>query len=80
MNYAQEYQSKLVSAEEAVKVVKSGDWVDFGWCVGTPIALDHALAQRMPELYDVKFRGGVLLRGRRCQGSFYLEFLAYVRH
>ena len=66
MNYAQEYQSKLVSAEEAVKVVKSGDWVDFGWCVGTPVALDHALAQRMPELYDVKFRGGVLLRPLEC--------------
>ena len=66
MKYAQEYQSKLVSAEEAVKVVKSGDWVDFGWCVGTPVALDHALAQRMPELYDVKFRGGVLLRPLEC--------------
>lgn len=66
MTYAEEYQSKLVSAEEAVKVVKSGDWVDFGWCVGTPVALDHALAQRMPELYDVNFRGGVLLRPLEC--------------
>lgn len=66
MNYAEEYRSKLVSAERAAQIVKSGDWVDFGWCAGTPVALDHALAQRMPELYDVKFRGGVLLRPLEC--------------
>ncbi|MDQ1277020.1 MAG: putative butyrate:acetyl-CoA coenzyme A-transferase, partial [Thermodesulfobacteriota bacterium] len=29
MSYAEQYQSKLVSPEEAVKVVKSGDWVDY---------------------------------------------------
>ena len=28
MDYAGLYQKKLTSAEEAVKVVKSGDWVD----------------------------------------------------
>ena len=26
MDFTQEYQQKLVSAEEAVKVIKSGDW------------------------------------------------------
>lgn len=62
MVFEQEYQKKCISADEAVKVVKSGDWVDFGWCTGTPVALDHALAQRVPELSDVKFRGGILLR------------------
>ena len=66
MSYEQEYQNKLTTAEEAVKIVKSGDWIDFGWCAGTPVALDHALAQRMPELYDVNFRGGVLLRPLEC--------------
>lgn len=66
MSYEQEYQNKLTTPEEAVKLVKSGDWVDFGWCAGTPVALDHALAQRMPELYDVNFRGGVLLRPLEC--------------
>ena len=66
MSYEQEYQNKLITAEEAVKIVKSGDWIDFGWCAGTPVALDHALAQRMPELYDVNFRGGVLLRPLEC--------------
>lgn len=56
-----EYKKKLVSAEEAVKVVKSGDWVDYGWCVGHPYDLDKALAARAEELYDVKLRGGVTL-------------------
>ena len=62
MDYAALYQSKLTTADEAVKVVKSGDWVDYGWCVGTPDALDKALAKRLPDLYDVNFRGGVLMR------------------
>ena len=29
MNLYQEYQSKLRTPEEAVQVVKSGDWVDY---------------------------------------------------
>lgn len=62
MVFEQEYQKKCTTADEAVKVVKSGDWVDFGWCAGTPVALDHALAKRVPELSDVNFRGGILLR------------------
>ena len=28
MDYSQEYKQKLVSADEAVKLIKSGDWVD----------------------------------------------------
>ncbi len=55
------YQEKLTTAEEAAKVVKSGDWVDYGWTTGTPVAVDKALAKRMPELNDVNFRGGILM-------------------
>lgn len=61
MNFKQLYNEKLVLAEKASTVVKSGDWVDYSWCVNTPIAFDKALAKRMPELQDVNFRGGVLL-------------------
>ncbi|MDO4173870.1 MAG: butyryl-CoA:acetate CoA-transferase [Eubacteriales bacterium] len=61
MDYQALYQSKLTTAAEAAKVVKSGDWVDFGWCTGTPDALDKALAARAEELVDVNIRGGVLL-------------------
>ena len=60
MDYREEYNQKLVSAEEAAKCVKSGDWVDYGWCVTTPEALDVALAARTDELTDVKVRGGIL--------------------
>ena len=61
MDYAALYQKKLKTAEEAVKVVKSGDWVDYGWCTNHPYTLDKALAARKDELHDVKFRGGVTL-------------------
>lgn len=62
MSFQDEYKQKLVTADEAVKVVKSGDWVDYGWCNGTPDALDKALAKRTDELKDVKLRGGILLK------------------
>ena len=62
MDLQKVYQEKLTTAQEAVKVVKSGDWLDWGWCTGTPDALDKALAARMPELHDIKIRGGILLK------------------
>ena len=46
MDFSEEYRQKLVSADEAVKVIKSGDWVDYGWCTNTVDALDKALAKR----------------------------------
>lgn len=55
------YKDKLTTAEEAVKVVQSGDWVDYGWCSAVPVALDHAMAARLPELKDVNFRSGILM-------------------
>lgn len=61
MDYAALYQKKLTSAAEAVKVVKSGDWVDYGWCTNHPYTLDKALAARQNELKDVKVRGGVTM-------------------
>lgn len=61
MNFKEEYQQKLTTAEKAVQVVKSGDWVDYGWCTGTPVELDKALAARSNELTDVKLRGGILM-------------------
>ncbi len=61
MSFGSEYQKKLTSAEEAVKAVKSGDWIDYGWCCGHPVALDKALAERAKDLEDLKFRGGICL-------------------
>ena len=53
MDLMQQYKSKLVTAEEAVKVVKSGDWVGYGYGLSKPIALDMELAKRKDELYEV---------------------------
>ena len=53
------YGFEAENAEEAVKAVKSGDWVDYGWCTGTPVTLDRAMAKRLTELTDVNFRGGI---------------------
>ena len=60
MNLHQEYQAKLVTPEEAVKAVKSGDWVDYTTNVCFPPLLDAALAERRDELTDVKVRGNLL--------------------
>ncbi len=56
MNYSNEYQQKLRTPEQAVQVIKSGDWVDYGFGVCEPIVLDRALAQRVGELSDIKIR------------------------
>ena len=61
MDFQAQYQQKLTTADEAVKVVKSGMWVDYGFCTDTPIALDAALARRADELTDVNVHGGILL-------------------
>ncbi len=57
MSFVDEYRQKLVSADEAVKVVKSGDWVDYGMTLSVPYDLDIALAKRKDELKDIKVRG-----------------------
>ena len=57
MDYKSEYKRKLVTAEEAARVVKSGDWVDYGSFAGQTVLLDRALASRKDELRDVKIRG-----------------------
>ncbi|MDR1979669.1 MAG: butyryl-CoA:acetate CoA-transferase [Synergistaceae bacterium] len=62
MDYSQEYSKKLTTPEEAVKAVQSGQWIDYGWGVGIPVALDKALAEVMPSLHHVNIRGGMALR------------------
>lgn len=56
MDYCREYENKLVSAEDAVKHVKSGDWVAYGHFAMFPRTLDNALARRKDELTDVNVR------------------------
>lgn len=58
-SYNEMYREKLVTAEEAVKKVKSGDWIDWAMFNGKPIELDKALAARKDELKDIKIMAAV---------------------
>lgn len=53
-DYVQMYKEKLCSAEEAVRCIQPGDWVDYAMFNGKPIACDKALAARKDELSDIK--------------------------
>ena len=86
MDYTALYQQKLTTADEAVKVVKSGDWVDYGFGGGYPELLYKALAARKGHLKDVKLprrrthapTGGI--RYSECSRQDHLELVAHVRH
>ncbi len=51
-----EYRKKLVTADEAAKMVKSGDWVEYGFGINCAREFDEALAKRKEELWDVNIR------------------------
>lgn len=67
-DFRNEYRQKLRSPEEAVAVVKDGDWIDYTSCLGKPILLDRALAKRRDELHECEnpweFDGGTNCGGR----------------
>ena len=62
MDIYQEYRRKLRTPEDAVKLVKDGDWVDYSQTCSFPEALDAALAARRDELRDVKIRNAISLK------------------
>lgn len=57
--FSQRIPKKLITAEEAAKIVKSGDWIDYSQCCSFPTDLDKALAARKDELTDVKVRNAI---------------------
>lgn len=52
-----EYKSKLITAQEAANMVKSGDLVDYGVFNTKPVDFDAALAERVGQLQNVGVRG-----------------------
>ena len=60
MDYMSEYKSKLRTADQAAKIVKSGDWIDYCTNLGYPKLMDAAIARRRDELHDVKIRGNLI--------------------
>jgi acyl-CoA hydrolase len=57
-------EPRIVSAEEAARVVRSGDWVDYGSTLVQPDLFDTALAARKDELHNVKIRSCIAVRPR----------------
>lgn len=66
MKLLESYNSKLRSPAEAVRCVKSGDWVDYTSNLGFPVKLDAALAERRDELHGVKLRGNLIFGPIQC--------------
>ncbi len=61
MNWLSTYKQKVVSREEAVSVVRSGDRIYISGNAATPLLLMNALAARKDELYDVQVNHVLLL-------------------
>ena len=79
MDFTELYAQKKMTAAQAAALVKSGDWVDYGWAVNTPVAVDAEIAKRLPERRhpDVGARD---LPDRRSRCTHDMEQLAYGRH
>lgn len=56
--------ARTISAADAARLVKSGDWVDYGVTLCQPDVFDKALAARKSELRDVKFRSCISVKPR----------------
>ena len=54
-------KAKMLTPDEAVKCVNSGDWVDIAHGSVFPILCEEALSKRADELYDIKLRGEKIL-------------------
>ena len=54
-----EYRRKLITADDAAALVRSGTWVDYGYALGFPRLIDESLAGRVPELHGVKLRAAL---------------------
>lgn len=61
MNWIDQYKKKIVSLEEAVSVVKSGDRIFISGNAATPTLLAGGLARRKDELNDVEVNHILLL-------------------
>ena len=59
MDWQEDYKKKLVSAEKAVSVIKSGDRVGMAGGSSQPIDVVNALCKRKDELKDVTLTSGI---------------------
>lgn len=62
MTVYDEYETKLCTADQAVQLVKDGDWVDFSQTCSFPSDLDAALARQYGSIKDVKIRNAIAMK------------------
>jgi 4-hydroxybutyrate CoA-transferase len=75
MDWKADYAKKVATADEALKVVKSGDRVVFAHACGEPLELVDALVARAPELRDVEIVHMVAMgKGEYAQPEFAESF------
>lgn len=56
--------AQRITAEEAAGLVRSGMWLDYGAVLGQPDAFDEALAKRLGEVTNLRFRSVLTARPR----------------
>ena len=54
-------RSKMISAEDAAALVRSGQWIDYGGALSAPVLFDRAMAARKDELRGVRIRSCVTM-------------------
>jgi 4-hydroxybutyrate CoA-transferase len=75
MSWTEYYQSKIVSAQEAVTVIKSGDRVVLGHACGEPQMLVDAMVDRAAELENVEVVHMVAMgKGKYCLPEYSKSF------
>jgi len=73
MNWKEDYQSKLISVEEATRLIKSGDHITVSPGGSCPVDFMFKLAERSEELENVTITSGLLFTPlphlyRKCRG------------
>ncbi|RYI31699.1 MAG: 4-hydroxybutyrate CoA-transferase, partial [Acetobacteraceae bacterium] len=56
--------AQRITAEDAAGLVRSGMWLDYGAVLGQPDAFDEALARRLGEVTNLRFRSVLTARPR----------------
>lgn len=56
--------AQRITAEEAAGLVRSGMWLDYGAVLGQPDAFDEALAKRLGDVTNLRFRSVLTARPR----------------